>query len=373
MAQFSMRVLVVKRSKGQSIMASAAYRAGEKLWDERQGLSHDFRHKSTGVVHKEMLFPDDAPAWVRGIGREAFWQAVDASELRKDAQTARDLRVMIPREVPVADRVPLVRDFVLRNFVSKGMVADVCWHNTLASDGLEQPHAHILLTMRPLSDEGFGPKSRHEYIPDPSGKTHKDGRPVMVESNPDSWNSANYYEKCREGWENTANAALARAGSEARIDRRSLIERGLARMPEPALRLAFHLKELRGVMHERFGQFQAAKHWQAVEKRARGVFRMADTPAMLAFWAERGNALDRAIGHGRDPGSGVSSRAGLEPSTPRAQESPARKVERYIAWFARQTARLRPADPVPIQGHKRSAPVQERGPSRSPRSHDMER
>lgn len=67
MAQFSMGVRVVARSKGQSIMAAAAYRAGEKLWDDRQGISHDFRHKLSGVEHKEMLFPDNAPDWVQGI------------------------------------------------------------------------------------------------------------------------------------------------------------------------------------------------------------------------------------------------------------------------------------------------------------------
>ncbi|MFX8844736.1 hypothetical protein ABTM93_20080, partial [Acinetobacter baumannii] len=81
------------------------------------------------------------------------------------------------------------------------------------------------------------------------------------------WNSAKFYEQeGRAGWEKACNDALARIGSAERISRLSLLERGLARLPEPALRLAFHLKELRGVMRERFGQFQAAKHWQAVER-----------------------------------------------------------------------------------------------------------
>ena len=246
MAQFSMRADTIKRSKGQSIMAAAAYRAGEKLRDDRQGMVHDFRHKSIGVVHKELMYPDNSPAWVQGISREDFWNRVDAFEKRKDAQTARDMRIMIPREIPVKDRIPMVRAYVDRCFVSKGMVADVCFHNTTASDGREQPHAHILLTMRPLAEHGFSLKSRHDWVPDPTGAVHANGRPVMVESNPDSWNSAIYYEKCREDWEKTANDALARIGSAARIDRRSLAERGLARLPEPALRLAMHLKELRG-------------------------------------------------------------------------------------------------------------------------------
>lgn len=323
MAQFSMRVLVVKRSAGQSVVAAAAYRAGEKLRDARQDIVHDFRHKSIGVEHKELLFPDNSPEWVRGISREDFWNRVDKSETRKDAQTARDLRVMIPREIPVADRVELVRNFVLRHFVSKGMVADICWHNTLASDGQEQPHAHILLTMRPLAENGFGPKSRHDMVPDPTGARHKDGRPVMVESNPDSWNSAAYYERTREGWERTANDALARVGSEARIDRRSLIERGLARMPEPALRLAHHLKELKGVMKIRWGQYQMARHYKAVEERAKAAFQAAELDPVAQIHADyeaRGRRGSRDL-------------------------TPAHKVERFVAWFERQIERLAPPRP----------------------------
>jgi len=339
MAQFSMRVLVVRRSAGQSILAAAAYRAGEKLRDDRQGITHDFRHKSTGVIYKELLFPDNSPQWVRGNSREAFWNAVDASEKRKDAQTARDLRVMIPREIPVADRITLVRDFVNRCFVSKGMVADICWHNTTASDGLEQPHAHILLTMRPLAEHGFGPKSRHDWVPDPNGRTHPDGRPLMVESNADSWNSAIYYEQCREDWERTANDALARVGSNARIDRRSLIERGLARMPEPALRLAFHLKELRGVLKERFGQFQFAKHYQAVEKRAQAAFIAAEPDSLAAIQADYEAA----------------GRRGSRDATP------AHTVDRFVKWFQRQVERLAPAKPerdlVPVRTPPVTPPI----------------
>jgi hypothetical protein len=94
---------------------------------------------------------------------------------------------------------------------------------------------------------------------------------VLVESNPHSWNSAIFYEKCREDWENSANKALEQAGSAERIDRRSYLERGLSRLPEPALRLAFHLKELRGVMQTRFGQFQVARHYRGVEERAKAA------------------------------------------------------------------------------------------------------
>jgi ATP-dependent exoDNAse (exonuclease V) alpha subunit len=319
MALFSMRIQQIKRSGGRSAVAAAAYRSGERLRDERSGIVHDYSRRS-GVEHKEILIPDDAPAWVRAVDRETLWNRVEQRERRKDAQTARELRIMIPRELDPADRIRVVREFVGRSFVAKGMVADICWHNKTASDGLQQPHAHVMLTMRHLAPDGFGLKSRHDWVPDPSGRTHPDGRPVMIESNDQSWNSAAYYERCREDWERTANQALERAGSAERIDRRSLIERGIARMPEPALRLAWHMRDLYGVMQRRFGQFQVARHYRAVEQRAKDAFRKA----------------------GNNP--------------------PARVAQRYYDWFERQLARL---DPARAEHPKSPAiPAQERAHDR---------
>lgn len=306
MAIFSMRMQVIKRSAGRSSVAAAAYRSGEKLHDERQDITHDYRNRG-GVEHSEILLPENAPAWVQGIDRQTLWNAVEAGEKRKDSQTARELRLTLPREIPADQRIALVRDYVLRNFVSKGMIADVCWHNKVASDGLEQPHAHVMLTMRPAVEPGgWGQKVRHDWVACPQGRTHDDGRPIMIESNSQSWNSAEYYERCREDWENTANAALARVGSDQRIDRRSLLERGILRLPEPALRLAHYLSDLRGSLKERFGQFQMAKHYQAVESRAKAAF------------------------------------ARMEESPTRAGDT-ARNFQRFYDWFDRQLDRLAPA------------------------------
>jgi ATP-dependent exoDNAse (exonuclease V) alpha subunit len=316
MALFSMRIQQIKRSGGRSAVAAAAYRSGERLRDNRTGIVHDYSRRS-GVEHTEILIPDHAPDWVRGVDRGTLWNRVEQREKRKDAQTARELRIMIPRELDPPERIRVVREFVQRCFVDKGMVADVCWHNKTASDGKDQPHAHVMLTMRHLTLEGFGLKSRHDWVPDPSGRTHPDGRPIMIESNSESWNSAAYYERCREDWEKTANRALERAGSAERIDRRSLLERGIARMPEPALRLAWYMRDLYGVMRDRFGQFQVARHYRAVEQRAKDAFRAA----------------------GNNP--------------------PARIAERYFDWFERQLARLEPA--APERERPNHPPTQERG------------
>ena len=305
-ALYSWSMQIIKRSAGRSVIAAAAYRAGERLHDERLGVTHDYRRRS-GVEHTEILFPADAPAWCHGVDRESLWNRVEAGEKRKDAQTARELRIMIPRELPQADRINVLRAYLGRSFVSKGMIADVAWHNKVASDGREQPHAHVLLTMRPLAASGFGPKSRHDWVPDPDGRKHADDRPVMVESNADSWNSVRYFEQCREDWENVANAALAGAGSEARIDRRSLLERGLSRLPEPALRLAWHMRDLYGCMRERFGQFQMARHYRGVEQRTKDAFRKMDP-------------------------------------SPQAASERARAADRFFGWFERQVARLQGPD-----------------------------
>lgn len=284
-------------------------------------MTHDYSRKGE-VVHKELMVPNNAPGWARKLNRESLWNMVDAKERRKDSQTARELRIMIPRELNPQERISLVQDFVKRNFVDLGMIADLTVHCPLTKTGKEQPHAHVMLTMRPLESDGFGNKVRHDMVPDPSGRTHPDGRAVLIESNPDSWNSAAYYERCREDWERTANSALERAGSAERIDRRSYLERGIARLPEPALRLAYHLKELRGVMQERWGQFQYARFYRGVEERAK-------------------DALSRFE------------------QTPFAVEA-AQQMERFHHWFDRQIERLAPVREGPERDLPPPSPELER-------------
>lgn len=316
MAIYRLHVRMVKRSMGQSAVASAAYRAGEKLDDLRTGITHDYRRKG-GVERSEILAPDNAPAWV--YDRSTLWNTIEREEPRKDGQTAREVQLTIPRELNQEQRFKLVRDFVRDTYVSRGMVADIAWHNKIASDGKEQPHAHVLLTLRHVSESGFGKKSRHEYIPDPSGAKHPDGKPVLIIDNPDSWNNPALVDQARLDWENKANDALATAGSEARIDRRSLLERGITRMPEPALRMAWYMRDLYGCMKDRFGQYLASKHFRAVEDRAKDAFARI----------ERGDG----------------------PISKKVQAA-----ERFYGWFDRQIDRLAPRDGPEL--------ARESGPSR---------
>ena len=159
MAIYHLTARAVCRSKGHSAVAAAAYRAGERLLDERRGCRHDYRRRH-GVLAAEILAPDGAPAWMRM--RESLWNSVELIEKRKDACVARELEVALPRELDRDAHRRLVRGFVAEQLTARGVVADIAWHSCRARDGGENVHAHILFTTRPLlkNRTGFGKKDR---------------------------------------------------------------------------------------------------------------------------------------------------------------------------------------------------------------------
>lgn len=223
------------RQGGYSVVAMAGYRSGSALTDERTGRTWDYTRKG-GVEHTEIMAPENAPAWV--FDRSELWNRVEAGEKRKDAQLAREIEISLPRELSADQCIDLVRAYVRTEFVHRGMIADFAIHRPRASDGGEQPHAHVMLTLRPLEGDGFGKKER-------------------------SWNSDELLGHWREAWADAANAALARAGQEARIDHRTLKEQGVTREPAPYLpQLAFfdRVREFTGGLRERFNQWLAVRH-----------------------------------------------------------------------------------------------------------------
>jgi Ti-type conjugative transfer relaxase TraA len=199
MAIYHLHAKMVQRNKGQSAVAAAAYRSGSLLVEETTGITHDYTRKK-GVEHSEILAPDGAPAWV--FDRETLWNAVEQSEQRKDAQVAREIEVGLPVELSSSEQLALLRDYVQREFVSKGMVADIGIHR----DNPVNPHAHILLTTRDLTPEGFGQKNR-------------------------GWNDKAHLMAWRRGWEEVTNEHLAEAGLALRIDHRSYAEQKLDLIP----------------------------------------------------------------------------------------------------------------------------------------------
>ena len=204
MAIYHLHVKVIGRKAGSSAVASAAYRSASRLRDERIERSHDFSAKR-GVVHSEVLLPENAPeAW---RDRERLWNDVEAFEVRKDAQLAREVEFALPRELSQAQGIELARDFVQSEFVDRGMVADLNVHWDIGTDGQPKPHAHVMLTMRKVGQDGFGKKNR-------------------------DWNRTDLLEKWRERWSAHANARLAELDIDARIDHRSLQAQGIDLEPQ---------------------------------------------------------------------------------------------------------------------------------------------
>lgn len=223
MAIYHLHVKVIGRKSGSSAVASAAYRSASRLRDERLDRSHDFSAKR-GVVHSEVLLPQNAPeAW---SDRERLWNDVEAFETRKDAQLAREIEFAIPREMTERQGIELARDFVQAEFVDQGMIADLNVHWDIGEDGMPKPHAHVMLTMRAVDENGFGPKVR-------------------------DWNRTEMVERWRERWAEVANERLAELDIDARIDHRSLETQGIALEPQSQIGAPAHRIEDQGIEADR--------------------------------------------------------------------------------------------------------------------------
>lgn len=200
MAIFSFRMQVIGRSSGRSATAAAAYRSGEQLQDERTGQTFDYTGKSD-IHGNEIIKPDNAPE--RFGDRNQLWNEVEKGEKRKDAQLSRELMIALPAELSHREKEELTRDYVKERFVDKGMIADIGYHDFDSHN----PHAHVMLTMRSVNEEGFGKKERQ-------------------------WNKRDEIESHRQAWGEYANRALERAGHTERIDHRSLKDQGVEREPQ---------------------------------------------------------------------------------------------------------------------------------------------
>ena len=219
MAIYHLSMKIISRSSGYSAVASAAYRSGSLMLDERTGLTHDYTRKS-GVAEAVILTPATAPAWC--MNRAELWNAVEKAERRKNSQLAREIELAIPRELPQDAARETVLAFVRENFVSQGMIADVAFHHMDKTN----PHAHIMLTTRAVGPAGFGGKVR-------------------------DWNDRTHAETWRASWADHANRALANAGYQEEIDHRSYERQGLEKTPGIHLGKSACAMETRGIETER--------------------------------------------------------------------------------------------------------------------------
>ena len=223
MAIYHFSAKVIGRSSGSSAVAAAAYRSASELFDERLERHHDFSNK-TGVTHSEVMLPEGAPEHL--ADRTTLWNAVEAGEKRKDAQLAREIEFSIPREMTRDQGVSLARDFIKREFVDRGMIADLNVHWDKAEDGSPKPHAHVMMTMREVGPEGFGKK----VVP---------------------WNDRALLQHWREAWGAHVNERLTELGIDARIDHRSYAEQGIALEPQHKIGPAASRRPEQGLEAER--------------------------------------------------------------------------------------------------------------------------
>lgn len=353
MAIYHLRATMISRSAGRSATAAAAYRSASHIEDHRTGLSFDYRARS-GVDHVEIIAPDHAPEWSQDRG--ALWNAVEAAETRKNSQVAREIRVALPAELDHAQRVELVRDFCQRQFVDRGMVADIALHAPGREGDDRNHHAHILLTTREIAAEGFTTKNR-------------------------DWNAVEVLEGWREAWALDSNTALEQSGIEARIDHRTLeaqrIEalelssaaevRGdeaevlhqtvravaLDRPPLPQLSAgAWQLKE-------RGQEVAAVRVWHEVKAHAAEVARVAqELASQVRSWLER--AADHVLDRMQPTEPGLAYE-GAGDSRERPQDLAARMRE---AWAVR--------DQRSEIGDKRSEIGDKRSDIRETRSEERE-
>jgi len=223
MAIYHFSAKVVSRANGSSAVASAAYRSASELRDDRLNRDHDFSNKA-GVIHSEVMLPEGAPE--RLNDRTTLWNEVEAGEKRKDAQLAREVEFSIPREMNEKQGVSLARDFVKKQFVDRGMVADLNVHWDKAKDGTPKPHAHVMMTMREVGPEGFGKKNR-------------------------DWNSTELLKDWREAWSAHVNERMAELGLEGRIDHRSYQAQGIELEPQHKIGPAASRRPEQGLEAER--------------------------------------------------------------------------------------------------------------------------
>ena len=237
MAIFHCSIKIISRSAGKSATSASAYRAGTKVYDDELGETFDYT-KKRGVVFSEVLLCANAPQ--EFTDREKMWNSVQAIEKAKNSQLCREVEVALPVELSREEQVRLVREYIQENFTSKGMCADWALHDK--GDG--NPHAHILLTVRPIKSNGeWGAKRKDSYALDDKGnkipvidlntgkqKIGSRGRKMWERISIPStdWNDQSRAEEWRKGWADACNKYLQ---GRTRIDHRSYVRQGKKQLP----------------------------------------------------------------------------------------------------------------------------------------------
>lgn len=260
MAIYHLSAKPIQRSKGRSAVASAAYRAGVCLSDERTGEIHDYTRKQ-GVEHSEIITPNG-----ENMERALLWNAAEKAEIRKDGTPAREYEIALPEELSAEQRIELTRSFARTLAERQGCAVDVAIHAPGKEGDQRNHHAHLLCTTRRLGPDGLGGKCDVELADRDRAKKNLPGRKAELET-------------MRQTWAELTNQALARAGHKARIDGRSLKAQGIARGPTVHLGPTATAMERRGQATERGGlnrvqgddQAQARSELVVLESQQQGI------------------------------------------------------------------------------------------------------
>jgi ATP-dependent exoDNAse (exonuclease V) alpha subunit len=300
MAIFFLQISSLSRGAGRRATAAAAYRAGERLRDERSGELHNFSRRRD-VLHTEIFVPQQAGAaeWARS--REQLWNTAEHAEKRHNARVAREFQVNLPAELPPLARIALARSFALELSERYRVAVDLAVHAPRPGGDPRNFHAHLLTTTREVSPAGLGAKAGLDLAPrERRQRALPDHRQEFI--------------NVRERWAALTNEALRAANLEARVDHRSLAAQGIDREPRPRIPLA-HLKmEQQGVRSELaarlragYGERVARRLGQAREQRApeRPEAAPADLEAIRARarqeWLRMRAQPQVAPAHGEEP------------------------------------------------------------------------
>ena len=255
MALFHLSVTQTKRSAGQSAIASAAYRAGERLYSEYYGEYSDYTRKG-GVICSDILLPSHAPP--EYADRQTLWNAVEKVERGKNAQLAYSFDIALQNEFSLEENIALARQFLLENFVSRGMVVDFAVHQPDREDGgIPNPHFHVLCPIRPIEQNGkWGLKQRRVYELDEDGNRIRDadGKFVFNAVPTTDWGSPETLEHWREAWAELCNAKFAEKGLDVRIDHRNYERQGVELLPTVHEGATVRAMEKKGIRTEK-GEF----------------------------------------------------------------------------------------------------------------------
>jgi Ti-type conjugative transfer relaxase TraA len=254
MAIYHLAMKPISRSGGRSAVAAAAYRASQKLTNERDGLTHDFTHRR-GVEHSEIVLPDGVEAeWAQD--RSTLWNAAEAAEKRKDARVAREIEVALPHELTAEQRLELTREFSHDLADRYGVAVDFAIHSPHGDTDVRNHHAHIMLTTRKVEQDGLGEKSDLELE---NKRLSALGLPT----------SHDQLRDIRLEWEERANRHLALAGHDIRIDHRSHRDCGLE--IEPTQHMGVHATQMdrrgKSVVRARQDEEQARRNTRLIREK----------------------------------------------------------------------------------------------------------